>query len=477
MSKKQLLLKKHRQKKRIILIALAIFVLLLLVIACFVPLVACFIPFVILAIWLGHEAWLADHLFYSPKQDYCYDFPTATIKLPVILDQGIIQLPAFPTIVEADTLFLAINLETSITGYLIDPYITIKADGVLDRQDFERGVKGLRYLNLSGFAKQLAAGTVSLSSHHCKIQGELNLYAFNNPDYSQQRLMVIAPHADDAELAAFGQYSKSSSASIITLTQGEIEADYYQQILNLNRAEAAQLKGRLRSWDSIAVPLWGGVPTSHCVQLGYYCLQLQAMRENPEQSFGSRESAENDTRLVRTFNTLTVPSDNDGLPTWHNLKNDMVALIEHFQPTVIILPHPQLDPHEDHVAASLLIDEVLNQTAWQPSTLLYYANHLHDNDRWPMGPAHNGISLPPITEALTADYSLWSPVLTKETQLNKIIALGMQHDLHPPMPTKKKLRRFIQTILTGRKWPKSGENEYFRKAIRKHEVFWVKPIK
>lgn len=34
--------------------------------------------------------------------------------------------------------------------------------------------------------------------------------------------------------------------------------------------------------------------------------------------------------------------------------------------------------------------EALQGLDWQPQALLHYANHLHDNDRWPMGDAHMG---------------------------------------------------------------------------------------
>jgi hypothetical protein len=79
----------------------------------------------------------------------------------------------------------------------------------------------------------------------------------------------------------------------VTLTQGEIEARKLPAPRALAPAQAARLKGRLRSWDSLAVPLWGGVPQSRCVQLGYYCLQLPAMLGEPElQIFASRESGE-----------------------------------------------------------------------------------------------------------------------------------------------------------------------------------------
>ena len=53
------------------------------------------------------------------------------------------------------------------------------------------------------------------------------------------------------------------------------------------------------------------------------------------------------------------------------------------------------------------------------------------------------------------------------------MALGMNHDLQGPLPAKKRLRRLIQNILAGRQWPRSGDNEYFRKAVRSRELFWV----
>ena len=83
--------------------------------------------------------------------------------------------------------------------------------------------------------------------------------------------------------------------------------------------------------------------------------------------------------------------------------------------------------------------EACERTQWQPNTLLLYANHLHDNDRWPMGPAGNGIALPPAITALPAD-RLWSPSLDAERQLDKAMALGLQHDLQGPLPLKKRLR-------------------------------------
>ncbi len=282
--------------------------------------------------------------------------------------------------------------------------------------------------------------------------------------------MVIAPHADDAELAAYGLYSQANEAWIVTLTAGEIEAEHYQQ-MGLNKVEASRLKGRLRAWDSLAVPRWAGVPQEHCVQLGYFCLQLAAMQAAPNQPVGSREADLSDTRIFRQLNPFALPGDADGAPTWNNLLADLRDVLSRARPDVIVLPHPTLDPHPDHICAQEAVLEALRGLDYQP-TLLGYANHLHDNDRWPMGDSGQGIALPPTFDATLAMQPLCLP-LSVELQRDKAMALGMMHDLQPPAPFKRRLRRLFQRLLAGRAPSVYGENEFFRKAVRRQELFWV----
>ncbi|WP_166218709.1 PIG-L deacetylase family protein [Pseudomonas atagonensis] len=462
-ARKQQLLKTHRRHKRMFLIAFLIALL-----ATGFWLGWWLVPVLLVLAWVAHEAWFADHLFYRAADDYQYNFPADTARQAVSLSGGVVRLDQ--PLANGETLLLEVELKTTWLGRWLDPYV----EAGNDRQDFERGVKGRRFLNLSGQATALSEGTLTLRGRHCTVGASGTLWVMGNPDYAQRRVMVIAPHADDAELAAFGLYSRSTEASIVTLTQGEIEAEQYQR-LGLDKAEAARLKGRLRSWDSLTIPLWGGVPANRCVQLGYYCLQLPAMAEEPGKPFGSRESGESDVRSVRRHNPLTLAGDADGAPTWHNLVADLQAMFEHFRPEVIVTPHPELDPHSDHVASTRAVLEAIAASAWKPATLLMYANHLHDNDRWPMGPAGGGIALPPAIEPLPAD-RLWSPVLSAEVQLDKAMALAMEHDLQGSQGFKRQLRRVIQQVLAGRRWPVTGSNEFFRKAVRRHELFWVRDL-
>lgn len=462
-ARKQQLLKAHRRSKRLFLIAF-----LIVLLAAGFLLGWWLVPVLLVLAWVAHEAWFADHLFYRAADDYQYHFPKDAAQQAVKLDAGVVRLSE--SLAPGETLVLELEVKATWLGRWLDPYVELGDD----RQDFERGVSGRRFLNLSGQAVALGESTLTLRGRHCTLSAAGTLWVMSNPDYAQQRVMVIAPHADDAELAAFGLYRRCEEASIVTLTQGEIEAEDFQR-LGLDKAQAARLKGRLRSWDSLSIPMWGGVPASRCVQLGYYCLQLPAMAEEPDTSFGSRESGENDVRTVRQHNPLTLPGDVDGAPTWNNLVGDIQRLLEHFRPEVVVTPHPELDPHSDHVASTRALLEAIATSAWKPSTLLMYANHLHDNDRWPMGPAGGGIALPPAIEPLPAD-RLWSPVLSADMQLDKAMALAMEHDLQGALGFKRQLRRVIQQMLAGRRWPVTGSNEFFRKAVRRHELFWVRDL-
>ncbi|KAA0976936.1 PIG-L deacetylase family protein [Pseudomonas sp. ANT_H12B] len=466
MNRKQQLLKRHRRNKRIgLLIALVLLIAIGVLVAWWLPLLLAVLG------WIAHEAWFADHLFYSPKDDYQYSFPPYTQQPKVHLDGELLRLDDGVMLVDNATLVVALRIKSTWLGRFIDPVVELSGGDNPDRQTFERGVDGLRYLNLSGQANVLSQGELRLRGRFCRLIGEPVLRAFEHPDYRRQRVMVIAPHADDAELAAYGLYSQADEAWIVTLTAGEIEAEHYQQ-LGLNKAEAARLKGRLRAWDSITVPRWAGVPEAHCVQLGYFCLQLAAMQAAPAKPMGSREADLNDTQLFRQLNPFALPGDADGAPTWNNLLADLRELLLRARPEVIVLPHPTLDPHPDHICAHEAVLEALRGLEWQPTTLLGYANHLHDNDRWPMGDAGHGIALPPVFDSSVPMQPCCLP-MPLGLQRDKAMALGMMHDLQPPMPFKRRVRRLMQWLLAGRVPPIYGENEFFRKAVRRQELFWL----
>ena len=459
---KQTLLKKHRRQKRI-----GVFLLLIFLLALGFSLGWLWSALLLLLAWVAHEAWLADHLFYSPKWDYQYQFPENSQRYTVKLIGN--RLVFDGVLPERYSAFLQVTLRSEFLGWFRDPHVDIAGA----RQDFERGAQGVRYLNLSGFGAQLHEG-LALNPQYCRLVEEAVLWVFPVPE-TDGPVLVLAPHADDAELAAFSVCQSASDVSLVTVSQGEISAQYYQR-LGLDREAAARLKGRLRSWNSLSIPLWSGIPASNCWQLGYYCLQLAAMQREPELGLPSLESGEADIRSVRQHNPTRLPGDDDGHSSWRNLVAALTALLESIKPAVVVTPHPELDPHPDHIAVTQALQEALSQSHWQPKQLWLYANHLHDNDRWPMGPEGGGVALPPAYGTLPVD-ALYSRELSRAQQIDKAMALAMQHDLKLPLPLKQRIRRCIQRCLVGRRWPVTGEDEFFRKAVRSQEIFWVRELR
>ena len=106
-----------------------------------------------MALWVAHEAWFADHLFYSPGEDYRYRFAEGVESLPVRLADGRLRVDG--ELREGDTLVLGIGVRAGWLGRFLEPSVLLEGGAEADAQAFERGVNGLRYLNLTGLAGPL----------------------------------------------------------------------------------------------------------------------------------------------------------------------------------------------------------------------------------------------------------------------------------------------------------------------------------
>ena len=133
--RKQQLLKQHRRNKRM---ALLVIVVCLLVLAFTAPLWV--LPLALVLLWIGHEAWFADHLFYSPHDDYQYRFPEDLQPLSVSTVNGRWQVPAELIASPQATVIAKVQIYSTWLGRWFDPSITLGND----QQAFERGAQGVR---------------------------------------------------------------------------------------------------------------------------------------------------------------------------------------------------------------------------------------------------------------------------------------------------------------------------------------------
>lgn len=427
--------------------------------------------------YIVHEVLWSDHIFYDPKSDYQYQFANAKeLSLTLENNQLTYDEDSSDNNLSLDTGLVAIKIKAGWQGRIFDPYIEISDGNTIAKQYFERSVNGLRYLNISDWLKPLLAGQpLTLKFKYClpKTETKLKLMGFNNPDILKKKIMIIAPHADDAEIAAFGLYSQAEDVCIVTLTAGEIEQQAYQHVYK-DAKEASILKGRLRAFDSISVPAWGGVPREKVIKLGYFCLCLKEMYDQQLTPVISKGAGVNCTAIFREFNTFKLPTDGDNKATGKNLLEDLKFLLEKYQPEIIVTPHLELDPHQDHYYASLFIKQAISEINFQKvENILYYANHYVHTDMHPFGPPHSIASLPPNFDKEVNTSGILSIPLSEKNQKDKIFALEMMHDLKVQLSVKKKLRKLLQQLLIRKGWVEYGEDEYFRKNIKKHELLFV----
>jgi LmbE family N-acetylglucosaminyl deacetylase len=432
---------------------------------------------VMLAAYLTHELLWSDHIFYTPRQDYIYNL-NADDEQELLLRDNVVVIES--GIANNATHIIKAKIKSTPSGYFLDPYIEISVQSNINgsenegqnqpvRQYFERNLAGSRYLNVSHLCVGTAPTTLRITGHHCTIAQQLTLKSFTNPEIDNKKILVIAPHADDAELAAFGLYSQQNSF-IATLTAGEIGAGFYEPLTG-NKVAASRLKGRLRAWDSIMVPQWGGIEATNTLQLGYFCMTLEQMWQHQDVPVASRTADLTTTQYFRTFNSMPLRSDHDGAPTWQNLVQDLSEILQQFQPDIIVTPHPVMDPHRDHRFATMACIQAVEQTGLDAHNFLLYANHYQFTDMFPFGLSASIAALPPQFST-TSGMKVFSSPLDQQLQQDKLAAITMMHDLQTPIGAKKKLRQYMQHIFLGRDISPYGDDEYLRTAVRQNELFY-----
>lgn len=410
---------------------------------------------------------------YDVRADYHYALPRPGMQpegLP--LSAGTFT-PSQP-LSQTDTVFLALSVRSSALGCLLAPRVRIDVGPVTRVQSVEHCARGVRYLNLSGMGGgpgqpiRLTGANLSLPDQ------SVTVLRFGDPGVANAAtpILVIAPHPDDAEIAAFGLYSRYPAA-VVTVTAGEAgEARMFGAIAD--PASRFREKGHLRSWNSITVPQLGGVPANRTANLGYFDGTLAAMFAAP--SAGARSQRAD----VAVLDEFRGPADSPLLDTtarrpatWEGLVADMERLLEVIKPGIIVAPHPALDNHPDHQISTLAMVEALRRRGIHSGKLLLYTNHLPYSYMYPYGATGESVTLPPSPVASPYFDALYSVQLSPDDQVRKLLALDAMIDLREKAggttfrAAARQLWNQVRLVVT------QTDNSYFRRAVRQNEVFFV----
>lgn len=408
---------------------------------------------------------------YDVTKDYVYDFNKAKVVVNKIeLSGNKIILDDFGN--EEKTVFIEVDVKASHLGRVIQPNIELASGETTITQYFEHGVRGVRYINISAFSGE-EMRTISIKARHLSIKkSKLKAISYVNDDLEGKKIMVLSPHPDDAELAAYGLYSDSSDSYVVTITAGEA-GDFKYDELYQNKKKHYLKKGELRTWDSIVVPLLGGVPIDHVVNLGFFDLTLPKMYQNRNKDIPGGYT---DVYDISTFRKQNISTLSDGLvggASWNSLVVNLENLIEKVKPDIIVTPYPALDTHPDHKFTTIAMISALKKLRIKKGEIYLYSNHYSSNEYFPYGKTGAVLSLPPIFEHPIYFDKVFSYKLSPDKQRDKIFALEAMHDLRLDTEWRslsglvKLTKEKLMTNLRGK------ENSYYKRSIRSNELFFV----
>ncbi|MCK4608061.1 MAG: PIG-L family deacetylase, partial [Gammaproteobacteria bacterium] len=243
-----------------------------------------------------------------------------------------------------------------------------------------------------------------------------------------------------------------------------------------NASEQRLFQAKIRTLDSITVPMQGGVAPDRAVNLSYFNNTLDQMHKEPMAPVKSLVTEVDDINQFRKLNFSSLLPVSNGKATWQNLLVDLRYLIEHIKPDTIILPHPWLDKHPDHRLSALAIFMALKDSSFKSGNFLFYVTHSTLSTKYPYGPRHSPITVPPNFIKDQLKYSVFSYPLSHEQQIEKLFALDSMHDISTIPGTIYDFKWLLHQLLTNKGHGNQPWLGYYRKAVRANELFLVVPF-
>lgn len=364
-----------------------------------------------------------------------------------------------------DTALVGVRVRASDAA----PWVEISAGSAKLQQYLDAGAAGLRWLNLTGLRPQLTDGApVEIRGHGVTLEpGAALLRLFTNRLDLNRRILIIAPHPDDAEIAAFGLYA-DRNATIVTVTSGNAgDANYKDNVSD--PAAHYLLKGYLRAVDSVTVPWQGNIPPERCYNLGYFDARLKAMRETPDKAVSEMYGPNQDVAPYRRANVSQLLPNGSRTSSWTHLVEDLVQVLRKTKPDIVVMPHPFLDDHADHQYAAVAVVDALERWDKQPAFLLY-TNHASRN-LYPFGPAGTGASIPPWSGTEIPVQRIYSHTVSPQLQLRKLFALESMHDLR--LSPAEQAACGDPNAPRRPDYPRAPEVDYLRRGPRADEIFFA----
>ena len=167
----------------------------------------------------------------------------------------------------------------------------------------------------------------------------------------------------------------------------------------------------------------------------------------------------------------------DAACTWKSLVRDLGCIISETKPTIVVAPHPTLDPISDHLFATVALGEALQSAGLTTGRMFLYTVHNRRSEMWPFGPAGSGVALLPILpEDGNCASGFYSHALSIERQRQKFVALEAMHDVRDmqwPVGSPQVGLQIVRELRALAHGMGVVPTSYLRRAVRPDELFFV----
>ena len=408
---------------------------------------------------------------YDVSKGYEYSFTgNNTITTTMLnLKDGSISVPEKTS--KQQTAFLKLNVETTFLGKYFQPSIEITRKSSFSEY-LEYGAKGTRYLNISSLMSD-SGSELRLEGSHISIDDQaVQLIVLENQDINKSKILVLSPHPDDAEIAAFGLYSSNQNSYIVTVTPGEAGENKYDELYKKEEKQYLK-KGEVRTLNSITVPLLGGITPEHCVNLGFFDGTLQKMYNDKSTPVAGIYTNTSDINTFRKLNISSLSDSLSGKADWNSLVKNLEYLLKEIEPDIIVAPYPALDSHSDHKLSSVALFEAIKKAGIKKGKFYLYTNHYVLNEFYPYGKTGGIVSLPPNFEKDIYFDGIYSHNLSESDQIDKIFALEAHNDLRLDTEWRSTKGAIKNAYANFKRDIKGQNNSYFKRAVRSNELFFV----
>jgi LmbE family N-acetylglucosaminyl deacetylase/GT2 family glycosyltransferase len=360
-----------------------------------------------------------------------------------------------PSLAAADSALLVIEGEAGNDA----PRVNLVSGNACSRHYTPSGWAGSWNIDATPLRSHSAATPTRATLVDLTIKDPPALWVSTERPRAGERILILSPHPDDAELATFGFYARhGAQVHIVTLTAGEKGAGFTSS----ESAETTYARATKRARESCSIPELGGVARTRCHNFLLPDGDLTSLLADLHQE---RALPYDRVQLAQALGGCAI-----GRVTGDHWIAGLRHLVDRIDPAIIVCPDLLRDDHPDHRATAAALALALQRKPITSLRAIYlYVVHSTYSDLAPFGPVHAPWDPAPAIVDTTLD-AFYSELLDDALLARKLQAVEACSDVDAFVRTSPAFRPGLGEPAA---WSSPDPSSLIRRCVRRTEWFRV----